>query len=134
MASFRADVCSILEMRGPELETALVELVEDTVPSAPFNSLTAPPEPRECAKSHRSSFTTDGEDALAKKKERTDLEVARRASMIDKETRQMRARELAPGTSSSKHEAIERSTTEGAEIDVGTTEGVPTTELRVTGN
>ena len=46
--------------------------------------------------------------------------------MVDEETRQMKARELAAGTSSSRVEVVERRTTEGADTAVGTTEGVPT--------
>ena len=41
----------------------------------------------------------------------------------------MRAQELAAGASCSRPEAVEGRTTEGAEIDMGTTEGVPTTEV-----
>ena len=41
----------------------------------------------------------------------------------------MRARELEVEASSSKTEDIERSTTEGAEIVVGITEGVPSKEV-----
>lgn len=92
-------------------------------------SPTSPPEPRECAKRHRSSRTADGEDGRARKKERTDLVTARKASLIDEETYQMRARELVTGASSSILETVERETTKGAEIDVATTEGVPTTEI-----
>ena len=49
--------------------------------------------------------------------------------MIDKETCHLRARELDAGASSSKLEASERSTIEGTEIVVGTTEDFPTIEV-----
>ena len=56
------------------------------------------------------------------------MESSRRASLINEEAQQMRARELAIGASSSKLEDVEKSTTEGAYIFVGTTDGGPTTE------
>ena len=74
VVSLRADVDSILEMRGPEPETTPIELVEDTVLVALFTAGTTPPEPHERAMRHHSSHTTDGEDARVGKKERTDLE------------------------------------------------------------
>ena len=74
MASFRADVDSMLEMMGPKPEIAPIEIAEDT----------------------------KGEDSRARKKDRIDLEVMSRASLIDKETFQMSARELAPRASSSR--------------------------------
>lgn len=40
----------------------------------------------------------------------------------------MRARELAPGASSSIYEVVERSTIDGSTIVVDTTEGVPTND------
>ena len=86
--SLWADICSIQEIRGPKPKTAPVKLAEDTILAALF---TAPPEPRERAKRNPSSRTTDGEDDRARNKERADLEAARRASLIDKETRQIRA-------------------------------------------
>lgn len=88
----RAIVDCILERRGSEYETAPVEIEEDTVFVALLTTPTTPlPEPPERAKRHHSSRTTEGEDARARKKEQTNLEAARRASVIDEETRQMRA-------------------------------------------
>ena len=46
-----------------------------------------------------------------------------RASMVDEEAPQMRARVLAAGVSISRLEDVERSTTEGADTSFGTTEG-----------
>ena len=40
----------------------------------------------------------------------------------------MRDRELAFGASSSRYEVVQRSTTDGASIVVGTTEGEPSTD------
>lgn len=95
-----------------------------------FTAPIAPqPKPRERSKRHRSSRTSEGDEALSRKKERTDLEVARRTSIIDEETRQMRSREFAGGASSSSLEVVERITTEGAENVVGTTEDAETTEV-----
>lgn len=70
-----------------------------------FTAPTAPlPKPRERVKMHHSSRTSKGEDVRARKKERTDLEAARRASLLDEEARHIRARELAFGESSSRVE------------------------------
>ena len=64
--------------------------------------------PHERAKRYRSSRTSEGEDARSQKKERTDLEVARRSSLLGEEACQVRSRELAAGVSSSGVEAVER--------------------------
>ena len=114
MASLRADVDSILEMRGLEPESAPIELAENIILVALFIASTTPPEPREHAKRHRYSHTTDGEDARVRNKERTYLEDASRASLIDEETLLMRAREIVVRASSSRPETSERSTTDGA--------------------
>ena len=82
----RADVDSIMEMRGLENEITPVKL-EVTTLVALFTTSTAMPEPRERAKRHYSSRTIDGYDAHARKKKRMDLEAARRDSLIDDETR-----------------------------------------------
>lgn len=75
------------------------------------------------------SCTIEGEDAYAWNKKRTNIETIRLSYLIDKETHYMRNRELDGGASSSKPEVVERSTTEGVEIAVGTTEGDFTTEV-----
>ena len=93
---------NILEMRDLESETAPIETAEDTVLAVLFIARTAPPlELHEHVKRHRSSLTSEGENVRAMKKERTYLEAARRASLLDEKARQMRARELAGGASSS---------------------------------
>ncbi|TMW97400.1 hypothetical protein EJD97_005597 [Solanum chilense] len=117
-------------MRGTELETAPFELAEDTVFVELF---TAPPKPqsdqRSHSKRHHSSRTTERYDARASKKEWTDLETARRASLVDEKTCQIRAQEVPAGTSSSRLETGERRTTDGADIVVDTTEDVPSTDV-----
>ena len=78
------------------------------------------------AKKHHSSRTTDaGDDASTRNKERTNLEAARRASLADEEACLIREREMVAGASSSTPVIGERSTTSGAEIELGTTEGDP---------
>nr|XP_010326104.1 uncharacterized protein LOC104649106 [Solanum lycopersicum] len=115
VASLRANADNILEMRGTELENAPFEL--------------PPPESCVRAKRHHSSRTINGEDAHARKKEGLYLEASRRASLIGKDTGQMSAREFLAGSFSSRTEAVERRTTKGVEISIGTTEGVPTIEV-----
>ena len=62
------------------------------------------------------------------KKECTELESARRASLVDEEDWQMRSRELASGASSSRLEDVKRITIEGAYIVADTTDGISTTD------
>ena len=56
------------------------------------------------------------------------MDAARRASLIDKEARQMRARELFIGESSFRLEDVERSTTKGVDNSMGTTDDGHTTK------
>ena len=56
------------------------------------------------------------------------MEAARRASLFDEDARPMRSPELAAKVSRLRFADIERSTTEGADIAVDTTDGDPTTE------
>lgn len=106
-----------------------IKLAEDTVLYTLFKIPAEPQsEPRGHAKRHRSNHTTETrDDARAMMKEKTDLEAATRASLIDEEARQMRAREMVVGASSSIPVTGEMSTTKGAEIDVCTTESDPST-------
>ena len=69
MASLRAHVKGILEMRVYEPESTPVDLVEDTVLDALFTASIASLETREHAKSHGSIHTTDGKDVRAWKNE-----------------------------------------------------------------
>ena len=133
MESPLEDVDNTLEMRGPEPETAPIQLAKETSFAFLFTSPIAPPKPHERAKRHCFRRTNNGEDSRARMKERTDLEDATRTSWIDEETCHMRARKLTVGASSLRHETVERSTTECAEIDVGTIEGIPTKEVVCSG-
>lgn len=118
---------SILEMSGPEPETAPVEIAKDTVIVALFTApIVAPPKPRECAKQHHYICAFEGDEAHARKKEWTDLEAARRDSLIDEDTLQIRAQELDAEESSSSVDVVERRIIEGVDTAVGTTDGVLT--------
>ena len=61
------------------------------------------------------------DEARARKKERGDIEAARRASLAEEEAHRMRAFKLAAGASSSRIVDIAGGTTEGVQIaeDVG---------------
>ena len=77
-----------------------------------FSTATVPPPPpEECSKRKR---TRDEDESQARKKERHELEAARKASLVDEEARQLRAIELAAGASSSRFVEAERITTYGA--------------------
>ena len=85
--SLRADIDTILEARVPEP----VEPVEDTVLAALFaTSEIHPPYPRESAKRRRGRSE---DEARARKKERREMEAARRASLAEEAAHQMRASE-----------------------------------------
>ena len=132
--SLRADVENIMEMRGTEPETVRFKIEKDIVLATVFTAHTEPPpKPRSRAKIYLSSRTTEGEDSRARKKERKDLEASTRAFLIDEETHHIWARELSVWASRSRPETSERSTTDGEEIVVGTTEGGPTTHVVVSG-
>ena len=96
-----------------------------------------PPPPQKHAKSHRGR---NKDDSKAKKRERRELEVVRRASIADEEALQLRAIELVVGSSRSKIVEAKKSTTDGVVIiqrrtcegcveTEDTTEGVYTTEV-----
>ena len=90
----------ILEARVPESETPSAKPAEDTVMAALFaTSKIPPPPPRENAKRHRGR---EEDEARARKKERCEMEAARRASLADDAVRQIRAFESAAGASSSR--------------------------------
>ena len=118
---------TIIAMRGIEPESVPIELAEDAAFDALLKIFAEPqPQTRCHAKRHRSSCTTDArDDSCAKKKERTYVEAARRDSSVDEESCQIRKRKMVVGASSSISVIVERSTTNGAEIYVGTTEGDP---------
>ena len=112
----------ILEARVPES----VEPAEDTVLEALFaTSEIPPPSPQESAKRHRGR----AEDvARARKKERREMEAARRASLAEVEAHQIRASQLVAGASSSRTAEIAGVTTDGADFAEDTTEGVQIAE------
>ena len=81
--NLRADTDTILEARVPEYEAPSVEPAEDTVLAALFATSEIPPPPtRENAKRRRGRAY---DEAQARKKERRDMEVARRASLAEEE-------------------------------------------------
>lgn len=130
VASLRADVDNIVEMRGTKSKNEAFELAEDIVFVELFTTPTEQfPDPYSHSKRHHSSCTYEREDACAMKKERTDLMSARKASLFDEETHQIRAREIAARASSPRQEDGKRITTNGAEIVVGTTKCGPTTNF-----
>lgn len=55
------------------------------------------------------------------------MEAARRASLLDEEARKMRDHELADVAFRSRLEDTQRSTSDGVDIAMDTTDGVPTT-------
>ena len=84
-----------------------------------------PAPPRERDKRHG---TRDEEESQARKKDRLELEDARRALLIVEEDRQLRDIEWVVGASSSRVDESERTTTAGAIVPEDTSEGVPTTD------
>ena len=87
--SLRTDIDMILEARVPESEAPSVDPAEDTVLAALFaTSEIPPPPPQEHAKRSRGLAE---DEAQARKKERRVMEATKRASLAEKEARQMRA-------------------------------------------
>ena len=80
-----------------------------------------PPPPREHAKRRR---VREEDEARARNKERHEMEAAKRASLSKEEARQMRARELAAGASSSRTVEIAGGTVDSAVHAEDTTESV----------
>lgn len=81
-------------------------------------------------KRHRSRHTTeDSDEACAIKRDRTELEWARRASFVDEEVRQRRTLEMAVEASSFIPASDKRSTTDDAEVAVRTTKSCPIDDL-----
>uniref|UniRef100_M1DFF5 Integrase core domain containing protein n=1 Tax=Solanum tuberosum TaxID=4113 RepID=M1DFF5_SOLTU len=102
--SLRADLDAIIVPPTDEPESVHNVLVDDTVLGALFSDDIAQPKPT-CSreKRHHSSHISDTtEDARARKRERQQNEKARRASIVDKELHQQRARESIIGASSSR--------------------------------
>ena len=87
MLSLRAVVDVIFDIRVLDSYATPVEIAEDTVLRAQFQTTTtALPLPCECANIHRSR---ESEEDRASKKDHTKTEAARRASLVDEEARQM---------------------------------------------
>ena len=120
--NLRADIDTILEARVPESEAPSVEPAEDTALAALFATLEiSPPPPRENSKRCRGRAE---DEARARKKERREMEAARRASLAEEEAHQIRASQLAARASSSRTVEIAGGTTDGAVVVENTTEGV----------
>ena len=81
--SLRADIDTILKARVPDSEAPSVELAEDTVLADLFaTSDIPPPPPRESAKRRRGRAE---DETRARKKERQEIEAARKASLAEEE-------------------------------------------------
>ena len=123
--SLRVDIDMILEARVPEFEAPSAEPAEDTVMAALFATSKIPsPPPRQHAKGHRGQ---EEDEARSRKKERRDMEAARRASLAEEEVRQMRAGELATRASSSRTMEIVGGTVDSVVDSEDTTEDVQIT-------
>ena len=124
--SRHADINTILHARVPEYEAPSIEPAEEIVLAALFaSSEIPPPPPRESAKRRRGRAE---DEARAWKKERREIEAARRASLAEEEAHQMKASELAAGASSSRTMEIAGGTTDGAVVAEDTTKGVQIAE------
>ena len=112
----------MLKARVPESEAPSIEPADDTMLAALFaTSEIPPPLPREHAKRRRGRAK---DEARARKKERREMEAARRASLAEEEVNRMRASELAAGASRSRTVEIAEGTTDGAFFAEDTTKGV----------
>ena len=119
--SLRADIDTILVASVPEFEAPSVEPAEDTVLAALFTTEIPPTPPRESAKRRRGRAE---DEARARKKERREMEAARRASLAEAEAHQIRASQIAAGASSSRTVETAEGTTEGAVVAEDITKGV----------
>ena len=123
--SLHADIDMILKARVPESEAPSVEPAEDTVLAALFaTSEIPPPPPREHAKRRRGRAENE---VRARKKERREMEAARRASLAEEAVHQMREGELEAGASSSRTVEIAGGTSDSVVVAEDTTEGVQIT-------
>ena len=125
--SLRADIDMILEAKVPKSEALSAEPAEDTVMAALFStSEIPPPPPREHAKRRRGR---EEDEARVWKKERREMEAARRASLVDEEACWMRYVELAAEASSSRNVEIAGGTADSVVNALDTTEGVQITDV-----
>ena len=83
--SLRADIDMILEARVPESEAPSAEPAEDIVMAALFATSEIPPPPIQEHAKRRTGREKD--EARAWKKERCEMEAARRASLTNKKVR-----------------------------------------------
>ena len=118
--SLRADIDTILEARVPNSEAPSVEPAEDTVLAALFTTEIPPTPPRESAKRRRGRAE---DEARARKKERREMEAARRASLAEAEAHQIRASQIVAWASSSRTVETAGGTTDGAIAAEDTTVG-----------
>ena len=120
--SLRPNIDMILEVRVPKSESPSAKPTEDTMMTTLFaTSEIQPPHPRE----HAKRFKGQEEDkARVRKKERCEIEAARRASLTDEEARRIRAVESGAGASSSRDVDTRGGTTDSSVADEDTTEGV----------
>lgn len=91
--------------------------------------------PRFHANIHRSSHNSEiANNSHAMKNQKTDLEVAKKASFIDEDAHQMRAPEMDVGASSSILLTDDMSNTNGVDIGVLATEGQTSAYVWVSGH
>uniref|UniRef100_M1DTK3 Integrase core domain containing protein n=1 Tax=Solanum tuberosum TaxID=4113 RepID=M1DTK3_SOLTU len=137
LASLWADLDILLAPPQIEPESASTTPVVDTVLDALFGDDIPPPSSSHHAGKlpHSSWASEDNEAKRAHKRECQQVEEARRASIVDEETHQQRAREVVLGSSSSVRTTngtvrVADSTIDCAvTVDAGTTEGDPTVDL-----
>ena len=125
--SLRIDIDMILETMVPESEAPFAEPAKDTVMVALFTTSDIPPPP---PREHAKRYKGRGEDeSRARKKERHEIEAARRVSLADEEAYRIRAVELAAWESNSRNVEIARGNADSVVASEDTTEGVQATEL-----
>ena len=118
--SLRADLDMNLETRVPESEAPSAEPAEETVLADLFaTSKIQPPPPRENAKRCRGQ---EEDEARERKKERREMDTARRASIADEEARKIRVVESVVGASSSRDVETAGGMTNNVVADEDTTE------------
>uniref|UniRef100_M1DX87 Integrase core domain containing protein n=1 Tax=Solanum tuberosum TaxID=4113 RepID=M1DX87_SOLTU len=143
LASLRADVHAILAIPAAEPHASPSALDDDTILGALFSgddTDTQPKPARARDKRHRSSHKSDlTEEVKSSKRQCRQEKKAPKASIIDEQLRQQRAREVLPTV------AIDVSTTDGAVrvadsttdvvvlVDADTTEGDPSVDLKGSG-
>uniref|UniRef100_M1DIY3 Integrase core domain containing protein n=1 Tax=Solanum tuberosum TaxID=4113 RepID=M1DIY3_SOLTU len=136
LASLRANMGSILVPPESAPVAAPTEEVDTVVISVLFGDSMPPPDSsRAAGKRSRSDRTSnDAEAHRLRKKERQQIEEARRASIVDEELRQQLTREVGVGPSARVSttegaERVDERTTESAKIvDGSATNGIPSVD------